>query len=99
MINGNLSADGDTGWIQVYNGEGVHVSFKGSWGSGTVSFQERVNSQAQAILDTTGTPITHTNDFNRHINFTKHEVFRIVLTGATSPDLDYKIAGEVNPVV
>ena len=98
MIQGNIAADGSTGWVQMEDTGGVHIAVKGTWGSGTLTIEQRINSIAYGIQSDDDAVIVHSANFNRHVNFEKHDTFRLTLVGSTSPSLNYSIAGHLGTV-
>jgi len=99
MIQGNIAADGSTGWVQMEDTGGVHIAVKGTWGGGRLTIEQKINSVAYGIQSSDNVVIVHLANFNRHVNFEKHDIFRLTLTGSTSPDLDYSIAGHLGTVL
>jgi hypothetical protein len=98
MIQSTLTEDGNTGWIQLEDGGGVHIAVKGAWGGGTIKIEQRINNTAYQIQAVDDSLIQHINNFNRHVSFEKHDTFRLTLTGSTSPTLNYSISGKLGQV-
>ena len=98
MIQANFTADGSTGWMQVEDIGGVHIAVKGTWGAGAITIEQRINTTAYSVQASDDSIISHTANFNRHVSFEKHDIFRLTLTGSTSPSLDYSIAGHLGTV-
>lgn len=94
MISGTFTEDGSTGWMQTEDHGGVHISVKGMWGAGSLTIEHRINGTAYVILDPDDVVVTHTDNFNRHVFFEAHDVFRLTLAGSTTPALDYSVAGK-----
>lgn len=95
MMQGQLTVDASTEWMQVEDVGGVHIAVKGTWGSGALTIEQRINSTAYAIQAEDDVVIVHSANFNRHVNFEKHDTFRLTLVGATSPTLDYSVSGRI----
>ncbi len=98
MIQETITVDSSTDWIQVDGYGGVHIAVKGTWGGGSLTIEQRINGTAYTVQSPDDVVITHTANFNRHISFEKHDVFRLTLTGATSPALDYSVSGSIATV-
>ena len=95
MIQSTFVADISTDWIQLEDVGGVHIAVKGTWGGGTLQIEQRINGTAYPIQSPDDVAISHTANFNRHVSFEKHDVFRLTLAGSTTPALDYSIAGRI----
>ena len=95
MIQGTFTADGSTDWIQLEDVGGVHVATKGTWGGGSLTIEQRINGTAYAIQAPDDTVIAHTANFNRHVSFEKHDIFRLTISGSTTPSLNYSVSGRV----
>jgi len=95
MIQNTITVDGSTDWMQMEDTGGVHIAVKGTWGSGNLTIEQRINSVAYGIQSSDDVVIVHSANFNRHVNFEKHDTFRLTLAGSTSPSLNYSVSGEV----
>ena len=98
MIQSIITVDGSTSWFQLEDVGNIHIAVKGTWGGGSLTIEQRINGSAYAIQNSADVVITHTANFNRHVSFEKHDTFRLTLTGATNPSLDYSIAGHLGTV-
>lgn len=99
MLQGTFSADGSTDWFQLEDVGGVHIAVKGTWGGGTLTIEQRINSTAYPIQGPDDDIISHINNFNRHVTFEKHDTFRLTIAGSTTPALNYSVAGKLGTVV
>jgi hypothetical protein len=95
MIQGSLTVDGSTDWIQLEDTGGVHIAAKGDFGVGTLTIEQRVNGTAYTVQESDDSLVSHTGNFNRHLSFEKHDIFRITLSGSVSPDINYSISGKI----
>ena len=94
MIQGNLTQDGSTGWIQFGGTGGVHIAVKGTWGDGTLTIEQNINNVAYSVQSDDDAVIKHTKNFDRHVSFEAEELFRLTLTGSASPSLDFSVSGD-----
>ena len=99
MITSEFTGDGSTGWLQVEDVGGVHISVKGTWGGGSLAIEQRVNGNVYTIQTSDDSLVVHTNNFNRHVSFEKHDIFRLTLSSSITPTIDYSIAGRVGWVL
>lgn len=90
-FEGNLSADGNTAETRIQHNDGTHFAVSGTWGSGTITIQQKINESWYPATYSTGADITHTDDFNEVLYFREGDIVRLNLSGATSPDLDFAI--------
>ena len=93
MSSGSFSANG-TSTSQYVNdgGEGVHLSVAGAFGGGSVAVMHLVNGNPYPLLNE-GAGIAFTDAADVRINVASGDVLMLVLTGATSPAIDFAIAG------
>ena len=97
MAQGILTANSSTPWFIAEQSDGVHIGLSGSFGGGSVAVEKRVNGAAVPLLDE-GTAITHTVADDSIYNLLKGDKFRLTLSGATTPVLDFAVTGFVRQV-
>jgi len=90
---GTFSANGSTSWFKVES-HPVHIAIDGSFGSGTIAVEQRLGGNTSTVRDN-GTEIGITSDDISSYNFSPGDVIRLTLSGATSPDIDWKISGVI----
>ena len=95
MAQSTFTVNGSSGYYEVGSGsDGVHISLSGDFGSGSVAVEQRVNGVAVPLLDN-GSAVTLTGADDALYNLKFGDVFRLTLTGSTTPDLDWSINGSV----
>ena len=90
---GTFSANGSTGWFLVKEYP-VHIAINGTFGSGSVAIEQDLQGTTSTVLDN-GTAIGITANDNSMYNFQAGDTIRLTLSGATSPDLDWKVSGVI----
>lgn len=85
---GAFAANGSSDWFLVER-HPVHIAINGTFGPRAVAIEQDVQGAASTVLDN-GTA----ND-NSSYNFQAGDTIRLTLSGATTPDLNYKISGVV----
>lgn len=91
----NFSDNGNSSWFRVNSDGGFNPCFTGTFGTGTVTFQVSVNGNGFTLLDhdNADAAYSYTADFSDFFNLPKGTLVRAVLSGATSPDIDYEMNG------
>lgn len=92
MPSGTLRTNESTPWFKVIMGDGVHMSFDGTFGGGTIAIEKEVNKTAYPLLNE-GTAITYTVADDSIYNLRKGDRVRATLSGATAPALAWSIRG------
>lgn len=95
MASGTLTTNTNTNWYIVNDNAGVHIGGTGTFGSGTITVQQRIESSPVSAKDDAGSAITYTAAFDNVFDFRSGDVIRLNLAGATSPDIDWIINGSV----
>ena len=91
-----LTIDGSTGWYEVGAGsEGVTICVFGGFGGGSIAVEKRVNGAAVPLLDG-ATAITLSAPDDSLYNLKFGDVFRLTLTGSTTPTIGWSINGKVS---
>lgn len=91
-VTGTFSGNGNSAEI-VTTGQGLFVSARGTWGSGTVTLQLKLTDGTWVAIDT-GIMAAITADGDKFVSrFAPGLTLRLALTGATGPDIDYIIQG------
>ena len=100
MAEGSFTADTNTSWFRVNSDSGVRVSAKGTYGGGTITLQQYFpeSEQTFSMLDETQTAITFSANFDDFFNLRDGDVFRLSLSGATSPTIYWFIGGAAEPL-
>lgn len=90
----NIAANGNGPWY-VVKGSGFQPSAVGTFGSGTITFEIQVGDTQKELADhdNSDTVFSYTDDFDDYFNLLSGTYVRLVLTGATSPDIDYEMNG------
>lgn len=92
--DGNLSANGSTDWMTVRSNQGVHVSGKGNFDSGTITLETRVNGTVYDLYDAAGSALSNTSNFDRLVELRAGDEIRLTLSSAvSSPDIDWSVSG------
>ena len=91
MASGNIIANGVSGPFLV-NGDGVHLSLNKTFGGGSVAVEHLIEGSYYPVLNE-GAAIAFTAAADVKINVQSGDTVRLNLTGATAPDLDFRIAG------
>lgn len=91
--SGTFTANGSSVWLLVKT-HPVHIAINGTFGSGTVAVEQRIQGATSTVIDS-GAAIAITTSDNSSYNFQQGDSIRLTLSGSTSPDLDYKISGVV----
>ena len=93
MAAGSFTANGtsDSQYVKR-GGEGVHLSLAGEFGGGIVAVEHMVNGTPYPLLDE-GAAITFSAAADVLLNVVSGDIVSLVLTGATSPSIDFEIAG------
>lgn len=90
---GAFAANGSSDWFLVER-HPVHIAINGTFGPRAVAIEQDVQGAASTVLDN-GTAIGVTANNNSSYNFQAGDTIRLTLSGATTPDLNYKISGVV----
>jgi hypothetical protein len=99
MAEGTLTEDASTSWYLLKGPGPVHVSGKGAFGSGTIAVEEFVSGQVYASLDATASAIEKTAAFNQVMEFQEGDVIRLTLSGSSSPNLRWKMSGNLESYI
>lgn len=91
MASNAISADGAQAW-QIVSGEAVHIAVAGTFGGGTISLEQDINGSAYPVLNE-GVAITFTADEDVRLNTVSGDKIRLNMAGATTPAVDFNIAG------
>ncbi len=91
MATGNITANEPEGW-QVVSGESVHIAAHGDFGSGSIAVEQRINDNPYPVLDE-GVAIVFTEATDFRLNTHAGDLIRLNMTGSTSADVDFNIAG------
>jgi hypothetical protein len=87
----NLAADGQTATFGYNGGKRTFVAY-GTWGSGTLKLQWSPDDGTTWIDEGTDSELTANGDFSMDAdNVSPGLLYRLDLSGSTSPDLDIKI--------
>jgi len=97
MASGRFQADGNSegpgaspnGWVQV-TGNSCHISVQGTFGAGSVAIEQELGSKPFPLLDA-GVAIVLTAADNSEYGLFNGDRVRLVLTGSTSPDIQWSI--------
>ena len=96
MPQSTFTADGSTGYYEAGAGsEGIHISVSGGFGGGSVAVEQRVNGVAVPLLDN-GAAVALTGPDDSLYNLKFGDVFRLTLTGSTTPTIAWSINGNVS---
>ena len=90
---GQFTADASTDWIVMDHQGHVHIAGAGTFGSGTVTIQQKINGTTYSVLDGSQTALTFTAAFDEVLYFGAGDRLRLNLASSTTPALDWKIAG------
>jgi len=94
MPQGTLTADGSTGYYEVGDGsEGIHIGIYGGFGGGSIAIEQSVNGLPVPIADP-DLPLTGVDNALYNLKF--GDVFRLTLTGSTTPTIAWSINGKVS---
>ena len=90
---GVFTEDGSTVYYEVGTlSDGVHIGVSGGFGGGSVAIEQRVNGLPVPIVDA-GLPLTAPDNALYNLKF--GDVFRLTLTGSTTPAIDWSISGSI----
>ena len=89
MSVGTITADGSTKWKLVSKGD-TFVSLAGTFGSGTVALEKKVNGIVSALYDA-GTAITATANDDMALSIGEGTNIRFTTTGSTTPSITWSI--------
>jgi len=97
MATGRFQADGNSegdgaspnGWVQV-TGNGCHISLQGTFGGGSIAIQQELGSLPFPLLDL-GVAVVITAADNSEYQLYNGDRVRLVLTGSTTPDIQWSI--------
>lgn len=95
MAEGKLSSDTSTDWYLVTDNLGVKISAVFNSGTGTLAVQERIAGSPVTVKDIDGVEVTYTTSFSDPFRFKKDDVFRLNLSGSSTPDIDWKFTGSI----
>ena len=92
MTEFTLTDNGETPPFRVEKGASSHLSLDGSFASGTFALQKLRNKQWFPVYDydhatNVSTAIVYTQPLDTELKFKGLEVFKLVLTGATGPNV------------
>lgn len=88
VLSGNFTVDGSSSDYQTEQNGTLVVTVAGTWGSGTVT-GTIVDDSSNAISAGTSAELTADGAFEVYLK--EGMAFRLVLSGSTSPDLDYEV--------
>ena len=91
-VYGTLEANGNSIEVRVRKDSNIKISVQGTFGGGTASIQTKVAGTWYPLLDS-GVAVAHTVADDSEYRLKRNDEVRIVLTGATSPALDWQITG------
>ena len=96
MTQSILTSDGSTAVYEVGAvNDGVHISVSGGLGGGSLAIEQRVTGVAVPLLDgSTAIAITAADDSLYNLQF--GDVFRLTLTGSTTPTIGWSINGNIS---
>tara|TARA_B100000902_G_scaffold397076_1_gene459777 strand:- start:755 stop:1036 length:282 start_codon:yes stop_codon:yes gene_type:complete len=92
MVVGSITANGTTDFQTVVHGP-IHVSLTGTFGSGSVALEQRDAKGNAVAIYSGGSAITATANNDLYLSLYQGDTVRLNLTGASSPDIQYKITG------
>ena len=95
MAEGTLNANGSTKWFKVKKTGTVHSKAANDFGGGTLALEQQITDVTYPVLDADSIAITWTDDFNQPLDLAKDDIIRLTLSGATSPDINWSITGDV----
>ena len=96
MPSGSFTANASTEWMKINGNSGVRVSLKGTFGGGTVTVEQLLDTVEGDFLDSDGISIQYTANADDLIQLRKGEIMRLTLAGATTPSLQWSVNGEVS---
>lgn len=96
MSAGNFSVNASNNWFIANDDFGVHIASEGTFDSGVIAVEKEINGHVYAVRDEFGAAITKNAAFDLFINFKRGDKFRLTLSGATSPDIDWQVTGNVS---
>ena len=93
MPQSTFTADGSTDWYTAKSGSnGIHIGISGDFGGGSIAVEQRVNAASVPLLDN-GVAVSLTAPDDSLYNLVIGDVFRLTLSGATDPVVNWNING------